>query len=166
MLSSPNNIASKPPALIANTVYTAINEEKEREKRQLNLIIHNLAESDLEQGEVRKAEDINHTLDIFNNYLGAKTTVSKAIRLGKRSAKPRLLKVTVDSVEAKTFILRSCTNLRKADPASHYYKIYVTPDLTPAQREANLQLRNKLKEMNKDGKSYVIKNGRIVQRRN
>ena len=101
-------------------------------------------------------------------YLGAKATVSKAIRLGKRSAKPRLLIVTVDSVEAKAFILilRSCTDLRKADPASHYHKIYVTPDLTPAQREANLQLRTKLKEMNKDGKSYVIKNGRIVQRRN
>jgi len=166
MLSPPNNIASKPPALIANTVHTAINEEKEREKRQLNLIIHNLAESNLDLGEARKAEDIKHTLDIFNNYLGAKTTVRKAIRLGKRSAKPRLLKVTVDSVEAKAFILRSCTNLRKADPASHYHKIYVTPELTPAQREANLQLRTKLKEMNKDGKSYVIKNGRIVQRRN
>ena len=166
MLSSPNNIASKPPALIANTVYTAINEEKEREKRQLNLIIHNLAQSNLDQGEARKAEDIKHTLDIFNNYLGAKATVSRAIRLGKRSAKPRLLKVTVDSVEAKAFILRSCTNLRKADPASYYHKIYVTPDLTPAQREANLQLHTKLKEMIKDGKSYVIKNGRLVQRRN
>ena len=120
----------------------------------------------MDQGEARKAKDIKHTLDVFNNYLGTKTTVSKAIRLGKKSAKPRLIKVTVDSVEAKAFILHSCTNLRKADPASHYHKIYVTPDLTPAQREANLQLRTKLKEMNKDGKSYVIKNGRIVQRRN
>ena len=82
--------------------------------------------------------------------------MSKAIRLGKRSAKTQLLKVTVNSVDAKTFILRSCTKLRKADPASHYHKIYVTLDLTPAQKEANLQLHNKLKEMNKDGKSYVI----------
>ena len=33
LLSSPNNaVASKPPALIANTVYTAFNEEKEREE--------------------------------------------------------------------------------------------------------------------------------------
>ena len=97
----------------------------------------------------------------FNNYLSAKTTVSKANQLGKRSAKPQLLIVTVDSVESKAFILRSCTNLRKADPANHYHKIYVTPDLTPAQREANLQLRTKLEEMNKDGKAYVIKDGRI-----
>jgi len=65
----------------------------------------------------------------------------------------------MDSVGAKAFILHSCTNLRKADPASHYHKIYATPDLTPAQREANLQLRTKLKEMNKDSKSYIIKNG-------
>ena len=63
ILSSSNNaVASKPPALIANTVYTAINEEKEREKRQLNLIIHNLAESNSDQGEVCKADDIKHTL--------------------------------------------------------------------------------------------------------
>jgi len=50
--------------------------------------------------------------------LKAKTTVTKAIRLGKKADKPRLLKVTVDSVEAKAFILHNCTNLLKADPSS------------------------------------------------
>ena len=111
LLSSPNNaVASKPPALITNTVYTAINEEKKREKRQLNLIIHNLVEVNSDQGEVRKADNIKHTLDIFNNYLGVKSTVSKAICLGKRSTKPQLLKVIVESVEAKAFILHSCTS--------------------------------------------------------
>jgi len=44
--------------------------------------------------------------------------------------------------------------------------IYITPDLTPTEREANHQLCLKLKEMNKDGRNYRIKNGKIVQRRN
>ena len=135
-------------------MFIAINEDKERENR---LIIHNLAESNSNQGEGQKAEDIKHTLDIFSNYyLGVKTTMLKAIRPGKRSAKLRLLKVTVDSVESKAFILPSCTNLRKADPAS---QIYVTPDLTPTQKEANRQLHTKLEELNRDGNTYVIKMG-------
>ena len=164
MFSSPDASSSKPPPLIANTVVTALNEEREREKRQLSLIMHNLAESNASEGETQKINDIKHVTDILN-YLGAKASVTKAIRLGKRSVKPRLLKITVDSVESKAFILRNCTSLRKADPSSQYNKIYITPDLTPSEREANRQLRSKLKEMNKDGNCYKIKNGRIVQRR-
>ena len=167
MLRTPETNSAKPPAgpaLIADTVFTAMNEERDREKIQLNLIIHNLAESNSDHGETRKSEDIKHTTDIFN-YLRAKATVTKAIRLGKKSEKPRLLKVAVNTVESKAFILRNCTSLRKADPSSFCHKIYITPDLTAAEREANHKLRMKLKEMNKDGKLYKIKNGKIVQRK-
>ena len=112
----PEANTSKPPSgpgLIANTVFTVINEERDREKRQLNLIVHNLTESTSDRGETRKSEDIKCSTDIFNNhdYLKAKATVTKAVRLGKKSDKPRLLKVTVDSIETKAFILRNCTNL-------------------------------------------------------
>ena len=45
----------------------------------------------------------------YNVYLGANTTVTKAIRHGKAANKdthkPRLMKVTVDSLESKAFIL-------------------------------------------------------------
>ena len=43
MFSSTSTSSAKPPPLIANTVVTALNEE--REKRQLSLIVHNLTES-------------------------------------------------------------------------------------------------------------------------
>ena len=78
--------------------------------------------------------------------------------------KPRLMKVTVDTLESKAFILRNCTKLRSADQSSYYSNIYITPDLTPTEREANRQLRAKLDVLNKDGKQYKIKNGRIVPR--
>jgi len=53
MLSAPEVTKTSPgPALIANTVFTAINEERDREKRQLNLIVHNLAESPSDRGEI------------------------------------------------------------------------------------------------------------------
>jgi len=120
MLSAPEVSHAKTssgPALIANTVFIAINEERDRKKRQLNLIVHNLAVSTSDRGETHKCEDIKRSTDIFNDYLKAKATVTKAIRLGKKANKPRLLKVTVETVETKAFILRNCTNLRKADPS-------------------------------------------------
>ena len=118
--------------------------------------------------ESRKENDIDCATDIFNVYLGAKATVTKALRLGKKTDKnadkPRLMKVTVDTLESKAFILRNCTKLRSADQSSYYSNIYITPDLTPTEREANRQLRAKLDVLNKNGKQYKIKNGRIVLR--
>jgi len=119
---------------------TALNEEREKEKRQLSLIVHNLTESNATKGEARKRDDIKKVTDILK-YLGAKTNATKALRLGKKSDKPRLLKISVDSVESKAFILRNCTNLRKTEPSNRFNKIYITPDLTPAEREANRQVR-------------------------
>ena len=145
-----------------------MNEEKEREHRRLNLIIHNAPESTAEIAESRKTDDIDRATDIFNVYLGAKATVTKALRLAKKAEKntekPRLMKVTVDTLESKAFILRNCPKLRSADQSSYYNNIYITPDLTPTEREANRQLRAKLSVLNKDGKHYKIKNGKIVPR--
>ena len=62
--------------------------------------------------------------------------------------------------------------LRSYDPALTYIKSlsllslamysYITPDLIPQQQLQNKILRNKLAEMNQDGKLYRIKNGQIV----
>ena len=158
----------EPPTAIANTIVNTLNEEKERERRRLNLIIHNAPESAAQDAESRKTEDIECVTDIFNVFLGANATVTKAIRIGKKpdknSNKSRLMKVTVDTLEAKTFILRNCTKLRNAGESTYYNKIYITPDLMPSEQEANCQLRAKLNDMNKEGRQYRIKNGKIVSR--
>ena len=105
----------EPPTAIASTIVNTLNEEKERERRRLNLIIHNAPESTADTAESRKTEDIECATDILNVFLGANTMVTRAIRLGKKpdknSNKPRLMKITVDILEAKTFILRNCTKL-------------------------------------------------------
>jgi len=103
---------------------------------------HNLTESNATEGETRKLYNIKHVIDIFK-------LLGKAIRLEKKSNKPRLLKITVDSLESKISIVQNCTNFRKADLSSLFTKVYIIPDLTPAEREANQQLRLKLKEMKK-----------------
>ena len=92
--------------------------------------------------------------------------VTNAVRLGKKSDKPRLLKISVDSVLSKASILRNCTKLRGKDVPQYLSKIFITLDMTIKERESNKVLRDQLTELNKDGKKYKIKNGKIVQRSN
>jgi len=78
--------------------------------------------------------------------------------------KPRLLRIIVNSDQAKVKILRNCI---KICPFSDPEYLFITPDQTPKEREANKLLRSKLIQMNKDGqKKYRIKNGQIVLRKN
>ena len=165
ILTSKNK--TKASESLASTIVSTMNEEKEKERRRFNLIIHNVPESTADVLESHKTEDIGCATDIFNVYLGTKATVTKALRLGKKTEganKPRLMKVTVDNLESKVYILCNCTKLRSADQSSYYSNIYITPDSTPTEREANRQLRTKLNILNKDSKQYKIKNGKIVLR--
>ena len=69
---------------IVSTIVSTMNEEKDKERRRLNLIIHNAPESTADLAVSRKTEDIDLATNIFNVYLGAKATVTKALRLGKK----------------------------------------------------------------------------------
>ena len=72
--------------------------------------------------------------------------------------------VTVSSDKVKAVILWSCTHLRKESTPTQFSNVFITPDLTPQQQLQNKILRNKLAEMNQDGKLYQIKNSQIVRR--
>jgi len=88
------------------------------------------------------------------------------VHLGKRSNKPRLLKISVDSIHSKATILHNCTKLRGKEVLQCLPKVFITPDTTIKERESNKALRNQLAELNKGGKKYKIKNSEIVQRSN
>ena len=161
-LPSPSSINTSSNQ-ISTIVSSYINEEKETAKRRLNLIIHNVSESTQEDGLARKQEDINKVSSIFQQYLNVSLTITKANRLGKRSEKPRLLKFTVSSESEKASILRNISKLRNENNPDDINNIYITPDLTPKEQAANKALRLQLKELNKNGKTHRIKNGKIVQ---
>jgi len=46
---------------------------------------------------------------IFQKNLEVSVKVTNAVRLGKKSNKPRLLKISVDSQQSKAAVLRNCT---------------------------------------------------------
>ena len=139
-------------------------EQREKEKRQLNVILHNLVESTASEGANRKKEDIKKCSSIFQTYLGSQVSITNAIRLGKKSDKPRLLKLTLSSTQEKSSILKNKIKLRSSSNPEYVRKLFITPDLTPGEQKRHKELRQQLADMNKEGNLYMIKNGKIVQR--
>lgn len=78
----------------AHLATSIVAEQKEKEKRQLNLILHKVEES-AEGPSNRKKDDISKATSLFSEYMGVETTVTKAIRIEKKGTEPRLLKVSV-----------------------------------------------------------------------
>ena len=155
------------PDSIANIAYTLVNEEKEKERRQLNLILHNVKESESQVSSVRKDEDTRTATAILKDYLNVTASIINCLRIGKKREdpnKPRLLRIVVSSADEKTAILRSKLNLRNQDNPENIRKIFITPDLTPSEQKRNKELRSQLAEMNKVANIYRIKNGEIVRK--
>ena len=91
-----------------------MNEEKEKARRRLNLIVHNLEESSYEDGATRQKDDIDRITSIIQNHVDVTPHINMAIRLGKRqenTEKARLLKITVASEAEKATILRNILKL-------------------------------------------------------
>ena len=144
---------------------TYINEEKEKAKRRLNLMIHNVPESTSEDGLTRKSHDIEFVTKMCPTELSTNVMINKAFRLGKKGVKPRLLKISLSSDIEKATVLKHSTKLRSSDVSPVYNNIFITPDLTRKEQEHNKQLRAELRELNREGRSFQIKNGKIVQRK-
>ena len=135
---------------------------EEKEKRKLNLIIHHIPEFNLEPQDQK--EDIDNLAVLFNKHVGIPASVTNTIRIGKKTNRPRLIKVTLSSREEKISILRSRRNLRNKDHPTHVNKVFITPDLTPLQQRTNKHLRIELAELSKSNKCYIIKQGKIIRR--
>ena len=53
-----------------------INEEREKAKRRLNVIIHNIPESVSEDGNTRKKHDTDFVTDICHQHLNTKVSIN------------------------------------------------------------------------------------------
>lgn len=159
--ASPTPISEESVARLASSLVV---EQREKEKRQLNIILHNLPESTAPEGVKRKEDDIKRCVSIFQEYLGPSVSITKAIRIGRKSEKTRLLKLTLSSMQDKSLILKNKLKLRSSGNPEYIRKLFVTPDLTPGEQKRHKELRLQLADMNKEGNTFMIKNGRIVQR--
>ena len=98
---------------------------------------------------------------MFQTHLGIPVIIENAFRLGKKSSKPRLLKIKLSSVQEKAAVLRNKLKLRSTNNPPNISNIFIiTPDYTPLEQKKNKALRQQLADVNKNENIYTIKMGR------
>ena len=157
------------PSRVANTstssVTSAIDEYMDREKRKCNLILYTIPETTTS---VESADGVKKDSETFKELVSSimdkgisNLQITKAIRLGKLpSVNPRPLLISVRDELCKREILRSAY---KSSKIPKWSNIYVSPDYTCKEREANKVLHEELKRCKENGEVNLgIRNGMIV----
>ena len=144
-------------------------EELEIERRKANVIVHGVPESEADDSEQRKDDDLTVLAAMFQEVRTENVTVENVVRLGKKAADPtqhpRPMKVVLDSAESKISLLKNAKNLREKQEGG-WSKVFIHQDLTPKQREARKPLVVELKERKANGeKDLIIYNGKVVKKR-
>ena len=71
---------------IPTTVASLLAEEKEKDRRRLNLIVHQLMEPTETDAQKRKQRDLQETANVIQNYLGVLASMTNAVRLENKSS--------------------------------------------------------------------------------
>ena len=71
--AAPLHVSENSVARIAASLVT---EQKEKERRQMNIIVNNLEESNALDGPARKQDDINKCVSMFQSYLGLSVSIT------------------------------------------------------------------------------------------
>ena len=136
----------------------------DKERRKLNVVVHNLPEQETTNDPVdeKMQKDITSFCKIIKDELRLNIRVNKAFRAGpKQSTRPRLLIVTLDSTDAKLELLKLSPQLRNSD---QWRSLFINPDLTRKEREDGKKLRQELADRKGAGESNIyIRQGKIVK---
>ena len=148
--------------------------KEDKEKREENIVLHNIPESRSDIANIRQRYDENSFVNIVHALLGEDRDVeiTQTYRIGKRLesksrssddskgrgevSKPRLLLVKLKRKEDVEHLLRLRWYLKDAG----FPNIYMTRDLPPEEREVQRKLRDELKRKGKD--SHRIFRGQVV----
>ena len=137
--------AKKPAEQLAVSNAT-ISELNERERRKKNVIIHDIPESEKEFLTDKKADDDKKIKEIFNVIGKSNFSPVYVRRLKfKDTNKPDPIIVKLSDVSFRNPQLLAVKRLREKEG---YKSIYISPDLTEAQRSLDYDLRKKRNEAN------------------
>ena len=141
-------------------------EQMEKVQRKKNVVIYNLPESEEEQARDRYKEDEIACRKIFEVMEMENIEQKQLIRLGKREEyKIRPVLVKLKDEEAAKEVLVRAKRLRFSE---QYAGVFISKDLSRAEREREKNLRKELKELRENETEeewYKIKNGKIVKER-
>ena len=150
--------AKPPPALEPGMVQECF----DRENRKCNMIISNLPEVSNLPGN-RMAAEKQAVYDLFH-ALHLQVDVGKVVRLGAKpgDGRPRLLLVSTLSEDIKWDVVRAGKDLRELE---EYTNVYINPDMTRMERQAQGKLRAEVRERREKGEDVFISKGKIMVRK-
>ena len=154
--------ATKDTSEASRTMSNVFDSFMDKEKRKLNVVVHNLPETNSPSLAERAEKDQELFMDIIKEGLNLIVRPSRSFRVGKRlDDKPRLLVVSLENADTKFELLKMAPQLRHLNT---WKRIYITPDQTKTEREESKRLREELASRRQAGEANImIKRGRIVK---
>jgi hypothetical protein len=137
--------AKKPAAQLA-VANATISEMNEREKRKKNVIIHGVTESARENLTDKRADDDAKIKEIFKTVGKEDVEPIYFRRLrSKDTSRPGPILVELSDAAIRNPLLLAAKKLRESE--SHK-SVFISPDLTEAERSLDYELRKQRKEAN------------------
>lgn len=112
---------------ISSIVSTYLNEEKEKMKWRLNLIVYNLAESSSDDSAIRQKDDIAQATSIFQKY-------GQSYLARQTWGEVKIIKIYTNFWIWQATILWNTFKQQNSDDIKD---IFITLDLMPKEQEAN-----------------------------
>jgi hypothetical protein len=143
-----------------------LEEEEDKKKRENRIMVYGIKESMEEEAEIKTkdAEKLGQMFDALN----IQGDLLSAVRIGKRKeGVSRPLILTVKDTKKKWHIISRAKGLREQ---ANWEGVFISPDLTLAERKDDLAIRNLLKEKRDesskkgDGRLWIIRKRKIMER--
>ena len=155
----------------SNTRSSIFNEIGEREKRQLNVVVHGLTEADVnvKEGTKRHEEDLK-LLQSLTAEIDVQLQLSDAVRFARRLGElnlgdtPRPLLIGFNNIADKNVLLDNAKKFKDkvVDPENEQSRISIVQDLTKAQRAEERSMREEASKRNaeltvEEAKNWLFK---------
>ena len=150
----------------AKAANISVQEMTQRENRKSNIVFFNIPESNSDDVEVRKVDDLKHVTEI-TAFLGIDQSSQKPVRLGAKAERPRPLRVVASGPDAVTAVFKAAKKMADIEIAA-YKNVGIQRDMTFLEREQHRGLlkerKKRMEEAIKKGvhAKWVIKGGSLI----
>ena len=162
ILSEINNTAGSSISreALRKEISSVILEQREQEKRQLNLFIRNYPETAPDTDEIASIRSfISTKLGIESEELNA--GILSYRRLGTRGENARACIITCASNDVRRKILRDAKKLKDFRTPENK-NVFISPDLTKMQLEVDKKLKEELWRRRNNNENVTIRRGKII----
>lgn len=148
--------------LISSHISKIVAEASDEKDRRRIVVLDGLPENQDPKGSVRNSADLELVRSI-SDTLGLDSSIWSTERLGRRSDRPRLLKVFFHSSIAASLFLKGFHSLRRNDAS--FESIFARPSLSEAERKHQFDLRQEARKRTKEEKvDFVVYAGKVVRK--